>query len=381
MKKVDLVVVGGGILGTFHAYHALNKGLKVLLIEKDVKSKGSTIQNFGQVVPSGLDGKWFEYGLESLKIYSELQTKFDLTVRKNGSVYIASDAEELQVIEELSGYYDNKKYENLLQSQKGTLAKYPFLNSDYVKGSLYFPNELSVEPDKMIYHLQEYMVANMDLEFMPNTTVIDCFETNSEVSIVTNYRDTIHASKLLICSGFESQILFPDIIQNSGLIISKLQMMRTIPIPEIDMKGNILTGMTIRRYEAFQHCESYKTLKTTLEIEELAKYGIHILFKQAIDGSIIVGDSHEYSKIDETYTLGISDKTYINNLILKASDKILKFKISDKIAQTWSGQYSQTPKEIFDYDVSENIKILTGIGGKGMTSSAGFSKHNIQKMF
>ena len=30
--KFDLIVVGGGILGTFHAYHALKKGLRVALI-------------------------------------------------------------------------------------------------------------------------------------------------------------------------------------------------------------------------------------------------------------------------------------------------------------------------------------------------------------
>ncbi|MFN3589624.1 MAG: FAD-dependent oxidoreductase, partial [Spirosomataceae bacterium] len=59
MKKFDLAIVGGGVLGAFHAYHALLKGLSVVLFEKDIYPQGSTIQNFGQVVPSGLAGKWF----------------------------------------------------------------------------------------------------------------------------------------------------------------------------------------------------------------------------------------------------------------------------------------------------------------------------------
>ena len=32
----DLIVVGSGVLGTFHAYHALKKGLSVAIIEKDI---------------------------------------------------------------------------------------------------------------------------------------------------------------------------------------------------------------------------------------------------------------------------------------------------------------------------------------------------------
>jgi glycine/D-amino acid oxidase-like deaminating enzyme len=80
--KFDLIVVGGGILGTFHAYHALKKGLKVALLEKNSVPQGATVRNFGQVVPSGMDLKWQNFGRESLAMYNELQFQADLTVRK-----------------------------------------------------------------------------------------------------------------------------------------------------------------------------------------------------------------------------------------------------------------------------------------------------------
>jgi D-hydroxyproline dehydrogenase subunit beta len=381
MQKFDLIVIGGGILGSFHAYHALNKGLKVLLIEKDGQPQGSTIQNFGQVVPSGLSGKWFEYGQESLKIYSSLQSKFELSVRKSGSVYIASDESELAVITELSDIYEKKGYSNTMFSAKGTLTKYEFLKPEYVKGSIFFPQELSVEPDKMIYYLQQFMVEQMHLVFLPNTTAINCEESKGQIIISTSDNQKFATEKVIICSGYEAGILFPEIIKNSGLVISKLQMLKTDPIVDQQLLGNILTGLTIRRYEAFEQCESFKNLSILPEIQELVDWGIHILFKQAMDGSIIVGDSHEYAAINDRHTLGLADKTYVNNLIINASEKILKFTIKDKIAQTWSGRYSQHPDEIFNYDVSPNIKIITGIGGKGMTSSAGFSKEIIDQVF
>jgi glycine/D-amino acid oxidase-like deaminating enzyme len=49
MKKYDLIVVGAGNLGTFHAYHALQMGKSVLMIEKDSEPMEATVRNFGQV--------------------------------------------------------------------------------------------------------------------------------------------------------------------------------------------------------------------------------------------------------------------------------------------------------------------------------------------
>lgn len=94
MKAFDLVVVGAGILGTSHALQAARLGKRVALLEKDNRPEGATVRNFGQVVPSGLSGRWYEYGLRSVEIYKEIQKEFDLTVRAQGSVYVASDAEE-----------------------------------------------------------------------------------------------------------------------------------------------------------------------------------------------------------------------------------------------------------------------------------------------
>ncbi len=90
----DLIVVGAGILGTFHAYHAARMGKKVLLTEKDQYPVNATVRNFGQVVPSGMSGKWLDYGRRSTEIYKSIQQEFDISVRQNGSVYIASDEEE-----------------------------------------------------------------------------------------------------------------------------------------------------------------------------------------------------------------------------------------------------------------------------------------------
>src|SRR5450631_4196777 len=132
----DLIIIGAGALGSFHAYHACTKGLKVLLLEKDIQPQEATVRNFGQVVPSGMSrGKWQQYGRRSLEIYKSLQSKFDISVRQHGSVYIASDETELTLINELRDINRKDGYPSMLLKQPDCLERYPGLKKDYCKGA------------------------------------------------------------------------------------------------------------------------------------------------------------------------------------------------------------------------------------------------------
>ena len=61
---------------------------------------------------------------ESLAIYKAIQNEFDITIRQNGSVYLASNAEEVQLIEELSAINKQNEYSSTLLT-KQCLEKYP----------------------------------------------------------------------------------------------------------------------------------------------------------------------------------------------------------------------------------------------------------------
>ena len=63
--------------------------------------------------------------------------------------------------------------------------------------------------------------------------------------------------------------------------------------------------------------------------------------------------------------------------MLNEARRIVTFPLVVK--KTWAGFYSQTKAEIFEYDVDENIRIVTGIGGKGMSSGAGYAESSIRQ--
>lgn len=375
----DLIIIGAGALGTFHAYHAAKAGQRVLLLEKDRYPVGATVRNFGQVVPSGLAGRWFEYGRRSLDIYRAIQRETDLTVRQNGTIYVASDADEWALANELHDRCVRVGYPSQLLSRAQCLAKYPALQPDYVVGGLFFPDEMSVEPEQMIHRLIGHVQHKYGVEYRPGAAVIDVQSNHSGAIVQLTTKQRFQAGRVLMCSGHEVRLLFPEVLAEAGLVVSKLQMLLAEPVNGLNLPGNILTGLTIRRYEAFQECPSYAGIqKQTPEyLAELRKWGIHLLFKQATDGSIIVGDSHEYADATQAEDLGYHTQDFINDLMLTEARRIVTFPLT--IRKTWAGFYSQTNAEIFEHDVDAHIRIVTGIGGKGMSSGAGYAEESIRQ--
>lgn len=379
--KYDLLIIGGGILGTFHAFHAINLGLKVAILEQDKMPQGATTRNFGQVVPSGMNTKWQVYGRESLGIYKEIQEKFDISVRQNGSVYLASNSEELQLIEELAIINKENAYTSKLLTKAQCLEKYPGLRKDYVLGGLFFPEEVTVEPRTMIHRLQQYLTSHKNLELYTNTRAIHVAQVGEAVEVTTADSTCWKAANVLICNGSDFKSLFPEVFAKSDMEVSKLQMLRTKRQPHYHLPGSILTGLSIRRYEAFYECPSFKEIKAQEDPRSLQKkWGVHILFKQSADGSVILGDSHEYADAEDMDSLGYQLNMDIDNFMIAEAKKIIDLPTYE-IQDRWFGIYSQCKtQDIYLKTLGKNIHIATGIGGKGMTASAGFSKEHILKI-
>lgn len=379
-EKFDLLVVGGGVLGTFHTYHALQMGLKVLLVERHQAPQGATIQNFGQVVPSGMNLKWQRLGRKSLDIYQEIQQQFDVSIRQNGSIYIASNEEEIQLIEELHTINHANDYTSQLLTQQECLAKYPTLRQDYCKAGLFFPQEVSVNPRVMIHRLQQFLLTHPNFTYERDTTIKELSVNNNGVVIAeaSNGR-TFKAEKALVCSGTEFKTLFPKLFQESSLELVKLQMLRLKPQKTVKIPGNILTGLSIRRYESFSECPSYASIKAKEDPNSFwKKWGVHILFKQEADGSIILGDSHEYADVDTADSLDFDVRMDVNQYFIDEGRKIFDLEHWD-IQTAWNGFYSQSKTDdLFQKTIDKNIHVITGIGGKGMTGSAGFSYYNLK---
>jgi FAD dependent oxidoreductase TIGR03364 len=382
MQKIDAIVIGGGAIGTFHALHLLRAGKTVVQIERHSKPYSSTVQNFGQVVASGMKrGFWQEMGFRSTEIYKELQQHIDLGIRNNGSLYVASTPEEFQVLVETAEYFASIGYPNTLLSKAETLAKQPYLQTNYVQGGLFFPTEVTAEPRFTIYQIQQLLSSFNNYKLVTNTFINNVEEGSNGVVVTDAYGTKYLTEKVFVCTGGEFRALFPQLFLTSNLMLVKLNMLLTEPMPEIKLPGSILTGLTIRRYDGFKSAASYAKLKPEEVSQSLKDYGVHILFKQALDGSIIIGDSHEYADAGNEESLDFFNDNHINDLMLNEAKRILNLP-SWAIRYQWNGFYAQhKTEEVFTHTIGKNIHICCGIGGKGMTTSAGFTEQHIAGIY
>lgn len=383
-NEYDLIVVGAGVLGTFHAYEALRRGKRVILIDKDSRPRGATVRNFGQVVPSGMNLTWQRLGRDSLEIYKSINAQADISVRHEGSIYLASDADEVALIEELHAINQREGYRSELWTKSQCQNRYPLLLDSYCMAGLFFPEEVSVNPRTMIHRLHDYLREQFALTIATGTCVHK-LDRQSSTMVAAHCTDDrlIRAEKAIVCSGVEFRLLFPELFLTSAIETVKLQMVMLASQSPGSLPGNILTGQSIRRYESFAACPSYDDIKRREDPESLwKKWSVHILFKQETDGRIILGDSHEYAPAARSDELSHEIEIPINQFFVAEAREIMNLERWD-IERTWAGMYCQTKQGIgiFQHTIDNDIHIATAIGGKGMTGSAGFAKQHLREIY
>jgi D-hydroxyproline dehydrogenase subunit beta len=380
MKQYDLAIVGAGIFGTFAAYHAVQRGWSVLLLEAGNEAKGASVRNFGQLVASGmaLNG-WRDIGERTLAHLSEIGQSANLPWKKNGSLYIASDEQELQLLEEMQHLNNAAGYQSRLLSVHECSELAQPLSKGYTKGGLFFPNDATAESPKLLVALRNFLIESGRCDFRPGHLVNDVEENDTGCTLRITDKSIYRANDVLICCGHQLNRLFPSQLQIPAMRICKLQMMDTPASSSVKLHCNLLTGLSIRRYDAFHSCPSHSALVATEYQQQLQAEGIHLLFTQRTDGSLIIGDSHHYTSALEVDSLDYHTDQRVNQLIIAEAQRILGV---DEllIHRFWNGYYSQHDDGILAKRVQNRIHLVTGIGGKGMTCSGGITELVIQHL-
>jgi D-hydroxyproline dehydrogenase subunit beta len=371
----DVAVIGAGVLGLFHAYHAAKAGFSVALFERGNSPNGASVRNFGMCIPGALKpGIWRERGLESVALYQQLKDEIGLPLQSGGTQYLATTPLEQTVIREWSEMASGLGYSVEYLDAKASTERNPCIRNDSVQASLVMLDDYRFDPRELPKRLIPHLVDSLRVDYHPKTIVHSVQREGQSWKLETNLGDRFIAQNVFICSGWELKQLFPDRL--NGLQYCKLQMLRSMPQQSLQMQGSIASGLSIRRYDIFQLAPSAKRWAEEPIDPELTRWGIHLLFAQDADGKMVIGDSHEYDVEEFPDTLN----EQIDELILNEAKKLIHlptWKISDR----WHGVYVINPKgELFVDSVERGLHLVNGIGGKGMTTGPAVARENIEQL-
>lgn len=373
--KTDIVIVGGGIVGLALTYAWARQGKQVTVVERNNKALGASIRNFGMIWPIGQpSGKLLDRALHSRKIWLELAEKAGIWISETGSLHLAHREEEWSVLQEFVEGIGKNGYDCQLMDANTAAAQSSFVKKDKLLGGLWSSTEILVDPRQALAQLPKYLMASFKVNFLYNRTALAITSTTLHTS-----KEEIEAEQVYVCSGADFETLYPEFYEKSGLIKSKLQMLRACSQWENNKLGpSLCGGLTLRHYASFAHCPTLPTLNTYFDQKNpnFKKWGIHVMIAQNGLGELIIGDSHEYGLSFDPFI-----REEINNEIIRY---LFEFATIPhlKITERWYGVYAKHPEKTeLIARPTPGVTIVNGLGGAGMTLSFGLAEEIAQGRF
>jgi FAD dependent oxidoreductase TIGR03364 len=370
MDKKTAIIIGAGIVGLAMARALAIKGYWVKVFDRNPQAVGASVRNFGMLWPIGQpSGTLYNRAMRSREIWKEVAIGADIWHEESGSLHLAYNAAEWQVLQELEAIFAKEGRRVSLLNASSVGSDYPVVNAEHLIGSLYSADEMLVDPREALFTLPSYLEEKYEVEFYWNK----CVSYISDQSAYIGDAEQHEFDVAVICSGADFETLYPEEYAHLPLTKCKLQMLRTAAMPEgFRLKTAICGGLSLLHYNSFKAAPSLPILQKKMaeELPEYLELGIHVMAAQNGRGEITIGDSHAYGLHHDPF-----DKLSINKLIMDYLATFLK--INPKaIDETWHGIYPKLTNG--DTEIlmmpDEGVHILNGLGGAGMTLSFGIAE-------
>ena len=366
-SRFDLAVVGAGIVGLAHALAAARAGLKVVVIERDLRANGASIRNFGFITVTGqaADEVW-PLARRSRDIWAEVAPRAGIEIEHQGLVLTFRRPQSLAVAEAFLATDMGRECE--LLGVAALRQRYPEIASDDALGALVSPYELRVDSPQAIPKLADWLEREHGVSFRIGETALSV-----EPPVIVTSRGIVTADKAVVCPGDDFSGLYPERIASYGLKRCRLTMLR-LGSPGFRLPAGVMSDLGLVRYRGYADLPEAEALKRRLEVEQprhLAN-GVHLIVVQDADGSLVVGDSHHYDDLPSPFAPAEAEA-----LILDELRRATGLEPPPVLAR-WTGVYAVSNERAYLIDApAPDVRLVMVTSGTGASTAFAIAEQTI----
>ena len=300
----DVLVIGGGIVGTSTAYHLARRGASVTLLESEHISWGASGRNLGLVwMHTRRPGPELELVWPTRRSIEEMPGELDADfgLQTGGSLIVFDREGQAPVFEEFVRARQGLGLDVRLISGDDARAMMPML-PDSVIGASYCANDAQIDPGR---YAPAYSRAARRLGVTIREGVrVDRLEAaDGRIAGALTTDGLVQAGTVVLAAGVWSPALAATIGVELPIRPMRLQVIRTEPLPEHRL-GHIYYGaIAVKQYTIFKQLPSFRAELFANELEE--RHGLPLLesASQHEDGSFLLGLPMDYPGMDQSVTL------------------------------------------------------------------------------
>jgi glycine/D-amino acid oxidase-like deaminating enzyme len=240
--RADVVIVGGGIIGTSAALCLAEKGVKAVLCEKGHIAGEQSSRNWGWCRKMGRDPREIPLIVESLRLWQGMNQRVgaETGFRQSGIMYLAESAAELAQLEAWLDHARQYQLDTRLLTRAEAAELMPGLSGDWT-GALYTASDGRAEPQMAAPAIAE-AARRRGAAILTRCAVRGIETAAGRVAAAVTEKGRIACDSVLLAGGAWSRLF----CGNLGIELPQLKVlasvMRTAPLaggPEISASGGL----------------------------------------------------------------------------------------------------------------------------------------------
>jgi len=155
-NEFDVIIIGGGIIGTATGYYLSKRRKRVLLLEKKYLGSGSTGRCIGGIRAQFSTETTIKVAMKSVDLFRSMENEFGFSVdwHPSGYLFLAYSEEKKQSFLDIIQLQNNLGLDVRFLTAQDIKSKFNYINTDGVLGGTFCPTDGQADP---FYVLKGYM--------------------------------------------------------------------------------------------------------------------------------------------------------------------------------------------------------------------------------